>query len=218
MKKRAIVAIDGPAGVGKSTVARGVAKELGYLLIDTGALYRAVAWLADVNGIDWSCGEDLARLVAEHRFDFDSAGRLLLDGEPVAQQIRTTRISEGASVVARCPEVRRALLRIQRDMGRDGGVVMEGRDIGTVVFPDAGAKFFLTADARIRAKRRYDELVRRGVEITLEEVVRDQERRDEQDRNRATAPLRRADDAVEIDSDHMTADEVVALIVHYVLK
>jgi cytidylate kinase len=218
MDKRLIVAIDGPAGVGKSTVARGVAKRLGYLLIDTGALYRSVAWLAEVNGIDWHLGSDLGRLVSKHHFSFDPKGMVLVDGKPVEQQIRSTHISKGASVVAGCAEVRQALLEIQRDLGRDGGVVMEGRDIGTVVFPDAQAKFYLTADARIRAKRRFDELLSRGVDVTFEEIERDQERRDLQDRNRAVAPLRRADDAEEIDASHLTADDVVALIVQYVLK
>jgi cytidylate kinase len=206
------VAIDGPSGAGKSTVARGLAAALGYAYVDTGALYRTIAWLADEHGVDWEAPVELAALVEGRSFSFDSRGELVIDGEPVGNSIRTPRISRGASAVARHPEVRAALLAIQRTLGRDGGVVLEGRDIGTVVFPDAEVKFFLEASVSVRARRRYDELVARGEEVTRDEVERDQIARDENDTRRAISPLRKANDAQVIDCDLLTAREVVELM------
>jgi cytidylate kinase len=213
-RPRPIVAIDGPSGVGKSTVAKGVAKALDFSLVDTGALYRAVAWLADKNGTDWDSEPELARLVSSHCFAFTPEGTLLLDGKPLGDRLRTSRISEGASAVARHPELRRALLAVQRRLGENGGIVLEGRDIGTAIFPDAEIKFFLTASARVRAKRRYLELKERGEDIALDEVEQAQLRRDEADQNRTISPLRRADDAEVVESDDMTAREVIQLMVN----
>jgi cytidylate kinase len=204
-----VVAIDGPSGAGKSTVARGLARALGFSYIDTGALYRSVAWLAETNGASWDDGARLAELARAHRFAFAKNGELLVDNAPVGDAIRTPQISHGASVVARHREVRQALLAIQRELGRKGGVVLEGRDIGTVVFPDAEAKFFLVASVRERARRRYEELVSRSESVTIEQVERDQEQRDRSDRERSLSPLRRADDAVEIDSDGLTVEQVI---------
>ena len=209
MRTLPVVAIDGPSGSGKSTAARGLAKALGYTLIDTGALYRAVAWLADSDGVEWDAAEDLARLLPKHTFYFNSDGDLLVDGELVGDVIRTARVSNGASIVAVHPEVRAALQTIQRKLAENGGVVLEGRDIGTVVFPDAEVKFYLTASADVRAKRRFAERKRRGEETTLEQVVDEQDRRDHADRSRPISPLKVADDAVEIRSDDMGADEVI---------
>jgi CMP/dCMP kinase len=209
MTGRPIVAIDGPSGVGKSTVARQVAKRLGFALIDTGALYRAVAWLADGAGVDWSNGVALAKLADAHEFVFDLSWALLVDGEALGHRIRTPRMSRGASAVAKHPEVRASLLGIQRRLGAVGGVVLEGRDIGTVVFPDAGAKFYLNASVRVRAERRFSELKLRGEKITFEEVEREQILRDANDANREISPLRKADDAVEIICDEMNVEQVV---------
>ena len=220
------MAIDGPAGAGKSTVARLVADALGFLLVDTGALYRAVALGASQRGVPWGDGEALGRytaeLVATRSLVFqrapDGTVRVCLDGEDVSDAIRAPAIALGASQVSAHPRVRENLLELQRAAGRDGGVVLEGRDIGTVVFPEAEAKFFLTARPDIRARRRHEELLAKAgddapaFETTLDEVIR----RDEQDRTRAVAPLRKADDALEVDTSDMTMEEVVATLVRYV--
>ncbi|MCP4674457.1 MAG: (d)CMP kinase [Deltaproteobacteria bacterium] len=216
MRARPIVAIDGPSGVGKSTVARRLSASLDFSYVDTGALYRTVAWLADKHDVDWSTGSELADIAGKHELSFDSDGNLSVDGEPIGDRIRTPRISRGASAVARHPEVRGALLSLQRQLGEAGGVVLEGRDIGTVVFADAEIKFFLNASVAVRARRRFLELEARGEKITLEEVEQEQARRDETDRNRAVSPLRQAEDAVEIMCDEMTVDEVVETMVQYI--
>lgn len=213
MRARPIVAIDGPSGVGKSTVARGVAAALGFAYVDTGALYRAVALAADGAGVEWSDGPRLADLAARTAFAFRPDGELLVDGVPLKERIRSPRMSFGASVVSKHKELREALLHVQRKLGADGGVVLEGRDIGTVVFPDAEVKIFLTASARVRAERRFLELAARGEAATLSEVERDQATRDAADERRAISPLRRAPDAVEVRCDDLAADEVVALVV-----
>ena len=178
-----IVAIDGPAGAGKSTAARMLAKRLGYTLLDTGAIYRVMALRAREGDVDWADGPAVAALAdgLELRFHLDGdLNRVFVDGKEVTTAIRTPEMSDGASRVSALPEVRAALLGIQRRIGAAGDVVVEGRDIGTVVFPDAGAKFFLTAST------------------------------DERDSTRAAAPLRKADDAMEIDSSALGPDEVVA--------
>jgi cytidylate kinase len=225
------VAIDGPAGAGKGTAARGLAERLGYILIDTGALYRAVALAARRAGIAWddeaAVGALARRLADEERIaiaagaaalpaeppSVDQAGgsgmRVLLDGEDVSGEIRTPDISLGASRVSAIPDVRQALLAMQRRAGAGGGVVLEGRDIGTVVLPDAEVKFFLTAPAEIRAKRRFDELVARGVPVSFEETLVDVLRRDKADSERAVAPLRKAEDALLIDSAHRSPAQIV---------
>ncbi|MFO0672975.1 MAG: (d)CMP kinase [Polyangiaceae bacterium] len=224
MRSRPIVAIDGPAGAGKSTVARRVADALGYVLVDTGALYRAVALSAARAGVAMSDATNVAaiadRLVREHAivFERDPARgvRVLLAGEDVSDAIRTPEVGMGASTVSAHPPVRAALLDLQRQAGASGGVVLEGRDIGTVVFPDAELKFFLTARPEIRAQRRFEELRARGENVTLESTLADVQRRDAQDTTRATAPLKCADDAVQIDSSNMSVDEAVASMVERV--
>jgi cytidylate kinase len=212
MRKRPVVAIDGPSGVGKSTVARRVASALGFVYVDTGALYRTVALIGDRAGISWDDGTGLADELRRHHLAFDASGTLELDGEPLGLEIRAPKMSLGASAVARHKEVRDALLEVQRRLGQGGGVVLEGRDIGTVVFPDAEVKIFLAADLEVRARRRFLELDKRGDGATFEEVLSDQQRRDHDDANRALSPLKKADDAEEIPTDLMDADEVTRQI------
>lgn len=219
--RRPVVAIDGPAGAGKSTVTRFVAERLGYLLVDTGALYRAVALAARRAGIGWQDEERVTalaqRLERERSLALergrDGAVRVLLSGEDVSAAIRSMEIAQGASQVSAIGGVRRALLGLQRAAGEHGGVVLEGRDIGTVVFPEAEAKFFLTASVDVRAKRRHDELAARGEAPTLEAVQREVVERDRRDSSRAIAPLRKADDAVEVDSSSLDIEAVVETIV-----
>lgn len=217
------VAIDGPAGAGKSTVSRRVADALGYLLLDTGAIYRAVALAAAEANTPWSDAAAVGRLAHDIasrgalRFEATSgATKILLDGRDVSSAIRTQNIAEGASQVSAHAEVRAALLEMQRNAAAAGGVVLEGRDIGTVVLPDAEAKFFLTASVEVRAERRYRELVSRGEKPVLEDILREVKERDQRDSTRAVAPLRQADDAVVVDSSSMSIDEVVGAIVERV--
>jgi len=211
-RARPVVAIDGPSGAGKSTVARSLARALGFHYVDTGALYRTVAHLALLHGVPWDDGPRLAALAAAHELSFAADGDLVVDGAPVGDAIRAPLVSRGASAVARLPEVRRALLEVQRRLGAGGGVVLEGRDIGTVVFPDAEVKIFLTATAEERARRRFRELEARGEGVTLDQVARDQEERDRADSEREASPLAKADDAFELVCDGMSIDEVVAAL------
>jgi cytidylate kinase len=225
-RSRPIVAIDGPAGAGKSTVARKVADRLGFVLVDTGALYRSVALFAKRSGIPWTdptrmaaLTESLVRATAL-TFKRDARGvRTVLGGEDVSEAIRTPEIGMGASTVSAHPGVRTALLDLQRQVGEAGAVVLEGRDIGTVVFPDAEVKVFLTARPEVRARRRYEELVAKGdTSMTYETTLAEVKARDAQDSGRAVAPLKQADDAVLIDSSEMTIDEAVIAIERLVEK
>ena len=211
-----IVAIDGPAGAGKSTVARQLASRLGFAIIDTGAIYRSVALAARRAGIAWDDDEGLRRLLdAGLGLSFDGE-RVLLSGEDVTEAIRAPEISRGASVVSARPVVRQKLLQLQRDLGHAAprGAVLEGRDIGTVVFPDAQVKFFLTASDTARAQRRHAELAEKGIQVPLEEVFADQQRRDKDDTERAIAPLRPAPDAVRVDTTGLDLSEVVERCFH----
>jgi cytidylate kinase len=216
-----IVAIDGPAGAGKSTVARRLAEVLGFILVDTGAMYRAVALAAQRAGVRWddagAVGELARALVARSALAFerdpDPASAVVhvrLDGDDVTEAIRTPDIGMGASTVSAHKAVRDALLAMQRQAGRGGGVVLEGRDIGTVVFPEADFKFFLTARPEIRARRRFEELTAKGASVTFEQTLEDVRQRDEQDTTRAVAPLRQAPDAVLVDSSDLGVEEAVA--------
>jgi cytidylate kinase len=220
-QRRVAVAIDGPAGAGKSTVSREVARRLGYVLLDTGALYRCVAWAARERGVAWDdevgVGAVARELAERDAFAFGEVDgdtqRVAVDGHDVTRAIRAPEMSQGASRVSALPAVRAALLDVQRRAGERGGVVLEGRDIGTVVLPHAEAKFFLTASVDIRSRRRFDELEGRGVETTFEEVRRDVVERDHRDSTRPVAPLSQAPDAELVDSSDLGIEEVVSRIV-----
>ena len=214
-----IVAIDGPAGSGKSTTARAVAERLGYRYLDTGAMYRAVA-LAFLRAGAAPTSEAAEALLPEIRLDVRHEGgamRVMLGGEDVTAAIRTQEVGAMASRVSALPQVRRRLVEEQRRIARaevegGGGVVLDGRDIGTVVFPDAGLKVFMVADAEVRARRRLEELEGRGEAATFEGVLAEIEQRDAQDEARALAPLRPADDAIRLDSTRRSIDEQVGVV------
>lgn len=215
-KTRPVIAIDGPAGAGKSTVAKGVATALSFVRVDTGALYRGIALAALEHGVAWDDEEAVVALAGSVALGFSIATgepRLTLDGVDREDDVRTPKVSEGASVVSRHPGVRAALLDIQRNLGRNGGVVLEGRDIGTVVFPNAEVKVFLTASAEARAKRRVLDLKERGIEEDYDDVLQAIVDRDDRDKTRDIAPLRAADDATVLDSTELNIDEVIAAIV-----
>ncbi len=212
MTKRFVVAIDGPAGAGKSTAARRLAAELGYTFLDTGAIYRAVALASRRQGIDWADASGVAALADHLSIAFAPAGevnRVIVDHQDVTGAIRTPEVSEGASRVSAHASVRAALLGLQRRLAQ-GGTVAEGRDVGTVVFPDAEAKFFLTASSAERARRRTRELAAAGQVVDEQAVLEEMRIRDERDSTRAAAPLRRSEDALVIDSDSLRPEEVVA--------
>jgi cytidylate kinase len=220
-----IVAIDGPAGAGKSTAARATAARLGFALVDTGAIYRTVALAATRRGIALDDDVRLAELLPALEIRFappaspGGAQHVLLGGEDVSAEIRTPPMSLGASKVSGRPVVRAGLLGLQRRLAlapENRGAVLEGRDIGTVVFPDADVKVFLTASVDVRARRRHAELAAKGDPSTLEEVRADQVRRDRDDSQRAIAPLRPADDAVTLDTSALGLDEVADAVVREV--
>lgn len=206
-----VVAIDGPAGAGKSTVARALAAQLGYTFLDTGALYRSVALIAGRREVPWDDASRLGRLASSLDIVFEKDGegtRVWADGVDVTRAIRTPEISEGASRVSALPEVRAGLLDVQRRVAARSRVVAEGRDIGTVVFPDAQAKFFLVASPETRARRRTLELAAAGRPAVFADVLVDMLVRDARDSGRAVAPLRAAPDAVEIDTSALTPEAV----------
>lgn len=214
--KKLIIAIDGPVGSGKSTVARRVGQLLDYIYIDTGAMYRAIALKAMRQGISPEATEDLVTLAGDTKIDLrvqDGTQQVFLDGEDVTSRIRSAEISQAASKAATVSGVRRVLVAEQRRAGHKGGVVMEGRDIGTVVFPDAELKIFLTASAGVRAQRRWREHQQKGDSIDLARTLEEVRERDKRDRERATSPLIQAADAVLVDSTAMDAEEVARLIV-----
>lgn len=211
MKQR-VVAIDGPAGAGKSSVAKRVAQALGYRYLDTGALYRALAWKAIKSGLrpqDTGYIVDMTRETKVELRQHNGEQRVLVDGEDVTEAIRAPEVANLASPISAIPEVREILLDWQRDFAKQGGTVAEGRDTGTVVFPNAGVKIFLTASLEERARRRHKELLERGIDISLQQVKLDMEARDQRDSTRHVAPLRPAPDAVVIDTEHLSLDEVV---------
>ncbi len=215
MKKRAVITIDGPAGAGKTSIAKIVSRKLGYNYIDTGAMYRAISWKAFREKIDLKAKEKLIKMVRNTKIELKNrAGmkRVYLDGKDITNKIRGKRLAEGASILATVPEVREQLMKIQRRMGSSGGIVVEGRDIGTVVFPRADYKFYLDASIKERALRRYRELKVKGEEGQLAELEKAIRFRDKRDRTRGVAPLKIAPDAVVIDSTDMSKKEVVEFI------
>jgi len=207
-----IIAIDGPAGVGKSTVARQVATRLGYRYVDTGSLYRAVAWNVMRAGVNPADHMAIATLLASTRITLipdPGSPRVRVDDQDVTQEIRTSDVSHMASVVSAIPAVREWLLPVQRTLGAEGHVVIEGRDIGTCVFPTASVKLFLDADSEVRAARRQREFVTAGVSVPLDRTQRDMDARDQRDRTRSLAPLQPAADAVVIDTSALSLDQVI---------
>jgi len=212
VRERPILAIDGPSGAGKTTVSRRLAERASLTRLDTGAMYRACALAARRAGIPWSDGPRLGRLCPEIPLEFrreeDGELRIRIEGEDVGEAIRTPEMGMGASEVSTHPQVREAMVALQRKMGERGGVVLEGRDIGTVVFPDAEAKFFLDAHAAVRAMRRFREWGA-GEKKPFEEVLREVLLRDIQDSTRDHSPLRMAEGAICIDTTTLTVDEVV---------
>ncbi len=209
------VAIDGPSGAGKSTIARILAADLGFVYVDTGALYRAVGLAVLNRGIDPHDEAAVAPLLSELRVTLgyvDGAQRVFLNGEDVSDRIRTPEVSMAASAVSALPPVRRFLFDLQQDTARRQNVIMDGRDIGTVVLPFAKVKIFLTASAEDRAQRRFEELLQKGVATTYEDVLSDMKERDHNDSHRAAAPLRPADDAVLVDTSGNTLEQSVALL------
>jgi cytidylate kinase len=213
--RKIIIAIDGPAGAGKSTIARSLARTFGLLNLETGAMYRAFALKALRADVQLDESDELEKLAAGTSIRLEAGGaenRVLLDGEDVTSLIRTSTVTDAASRVSVFPAIRSWMVRLQQQLGDEGGVVMEGRDIGTVVFPQAAVKIFLDAAPEVRGQRRYEQLDKSGkaAEVQPEEVVRDLVARDERDRNRADSPLKPAPDAVRLDSTNMTLDEAVA--------
>ncbi len=219
--KKLIVAIDGPSGAGKSTVGKMLAKELGYLYIDTGAMYRAIGLKAVRLGIELKEGDALRELCMRTDVRLEQADggvRVYLDNEDVSTEIRTPEMGMVASAVSAQPCVRERLLQLQRELGEGGGVVLEGRDIGTVVFPEAQVKFYLDAKVEERAKRRWLEFQSKGMEADLKTTIEDVAKRDYDDSHREIAPLKKAHDAVVVDSSGLGIDEVVALMKKKVLE
>ena len=215
-RRKICIALDGPAGVGKTTTAKSLAQHFGLLYVDTGAMYRALAVVAVERGVSPDDAEQATDLAQRIRVELDQdatgALRVLADGKDVTTTIRTPKASDAASRISVHPGVRTELVRWQRELARQGGVVMEGRDIGTVVLPDAEAKVFLTASTAERARRRHRELAGRGVAATLAQVAKEMEERDARDRGRETSPLRPAPDAVVVDCTAFDLNEQVAAV------
>ena len=216
MAKTVTIAIDGPAGAGKSTIARKLAAELGYYYVDTGAIYRTVAYFLDLLGISPKDLDGVSRYIDELtvELEYDEAGKqhMIMNGMDVTDEIRTPDISQKASLVSAHAVVRDMLLDMQRDVAKKHNVIMDGRDIGTVVLPRATVKIFLTASAEVRAQRRCDEMLAKGQKANLQQVLKDIQQRDHQDMTRAVAPLKQAKDAVKVDTSDLDIDGVVAAI------
>jgi len=221
MTRKIIVAIDGHSSCGKSTIARALAAKFGYIFIDSGAMYRTVTLFALRNELisDGSVEkEELTRLLPEILIAFKynpqtQKSDTFLNGENVENEIRQLTVSQHVSLVASIPEVRKAMVRIQQELGKNRGIVMDGRDIGTVVFPEAELKFFVTASPEIRAKRRFDELTAKGEVVSFEEILKNVQERDFIDSTREASPLRKADDALILDNSNMTREEQLKWVI-----
>ncbi len=221
--KPLVIAIDGPAASGKGTVAVRLAEALGYLYVDTGAMYRAVAWQALQENISWEDGDALGELAERLDIQFVRKVingvphyRVLVNGQDATEAVRSPEVGRGSSIVAQHPAVRRALVAKQRALAKIGGVVMEGRDIATVVLPDADVKFFITASLSERARRRYEQYRARGVEVDLAAIQAELAERDRRDSQRKVAPMRIAKDAIVVDTTNLSVEETVAAVVNLV--
>jgi len=216
MAKTYSIAIDGPAGAGKSTIAKRLAKELGYKYVDTGAIYRTVAYFMDLWGVSPKDVDGINRYIDELtigiEYDEEGTQHMIMNGMDVTADIRTQDISQKASLISAHAVVREVLLDMQRDVAKAYNVIMDGRDIGTVVLPKADVKIFLTADPEVRAKRRYEELIAKGQKANLETILKEIKQRDYQDTHREIAPLKLARDSVKVDTSAMDIDQVVAEI------
>lgn len=212
------IAIDGPSAAGKSSVSDILAEKLGYTHLDTGAMYRSVAYLAYKHDVETDDEDKVVSLILNNRFEFKSDGQVLLNGEDISEAIRKEEISMAASNVSKNPKVREALVAMQQNIAKDKGYILDGRDIGTVVLKDAEVKIYLTASAEDRALRRYEQNKAKGMEADYEKILKEIKIRDHQDMNRSFSPLKKADDAYEIDSSKLTIEEVVAKIMDIVAK
>ena len=222
MAKKISIAIDGPAGAGKSTIARRLAKELGYMYVDTGAIYRTVAYFFDLWGVAPKDIDGITRYIDELtvgiEYDEDGVQHMIMNGMDVTDDIRTQDISQKASLVSAHAVVREVLLDMQRDLARKHNVIMDGRDIGTVVLPKATVKIFLTASAEVRAKRRCDEMTAKGMKANYNQVLKDIQQRDYQDTHREVAPLKMCRDSIKLDTSDMDIEEVIAAMKEIIAK
>ena len=222
MAKTYSIAIDGPAGAGKSTIAKRLAKELGYRYVDTGAIYRTVAYFMDLWGVSPKDVDNVERYIDELtigiEYDEDGLQHMIMNGMDVTADIRTQEISQKASLISAHACVREVLLDMQRDVAKEYNVIMDGRDIGTVVLPKANVKIFLTADPEVRAKRRYDELIAKGQKANYPQILKEIQQRDYQDTHRPIAPLKMAKDSIKVDTSELDIDGVVATIREIVRK
>ena len=216
MAKKYSIAIDGPAGAGKSTIAKKLAAEMGYHYVDTGAIYRTVAYFMDLLGVSPKDVDGVERYIDELtiNIEYDEEGKqhMIMNGMDVSEDIRTQDISQKASLISAHAVVREVLLDMQRNIAKEHNVIMDGRDIGTVVLPKATVKIFLTADPAVRAKRRYDELIAKGQKAKYETILKEIQQRDYQDTHREIAPLKMARDSIKVDTSDMDIDQVVAHI------
>jgi len=222
MAKNISIAIDGPAGAGKSTIARRLAKELGYYYVDTGAIYRTVAYFFDLWGVSPKDIDGITRYIDELtvgiEYDEDGVQHMIMNGMDVTDDIRTPEISQKASLVSAHAIVRDMLLDMQRDVAKKHNVIMDGRDIGTVVLPKATVKIFLTASAEVRAKRRCDEMIAKGQKANFQQVLKDIQQRDYQDTHREVAPLKLARDSIKLDTSELDIDGVIAAMKEIIAK
>ena len=216
--KKISIAIDGPSAAGKSTIAKIVAKKLDYVYIDTGAMYRCVGYYCLENNVDLHDENAVTQALDNIKIEMNSANQVFLNQEDVSAKIRHDRISMAASVVSTYQEVRNFLVLQQRQMARQGGVILDGRDIGTVVLPDAQLKIYQVASSKTRAKRRYLENLQRGLEADLDTIQKEIEQRDYQDMHRKISPLKKADDAIEIDTSDLSLEEVVDKVMELVIQ